>query len=386
MKKNILGLSLFLVSAFAFAQSGLDSIIVEKYYVANTADVAAANTDAVGAGYATGALPVGSVTYRIYADLLLGYNLQAIYGVTGHELKVTTTTSFYNNSAGSTTASSSRNSVKNTTGNVLGLDSYLAMGAAASNAYGILKSDDDVTLGGANLITSVSGNVLQNNATLAGIPLTTQDGYYYSGTPTGLVAPSAASFTPGLDVTMFNDGSTIGNSFITSNGSVYVAGGVTGPVPATNRVLIGQFTTNGDFCYELNLQIGTPTPGVFQNFVALAPTGSEIQNATLKGCILSQSTGVSVMDNKNSAVSSFTFYPNPATDMLNIEINAASKESVANYYSIYNVAGVEMLHKNLGVVSKNQIENIDISSLSKGLYFIKLSVDGSVSTKKLIKN
>ncbi len=281
-KKLVFGLGLALLGGLAHAQNGLENVIVEKYYISNAADATAANADLTGAGYATGKLPAGSVTYRVYADLLTGYNLQAIYGVAApsHALKVTTTTAFYNNSAGATTANFSRNGVKNTTGSTLGLDSYFALGAAASNAYGILKSEDDVTLGGANLITSVVGNVLQNNAALAGLALTSQDGYYYSGAPTGLAAPSAASFTPGLDASMFNDGSTPGNTFNTTNGSIYVAGGVAGPVASTNKILIGQFTTDGVFEFELNLQVGTPTGGT-QNFVAKNPSGSEISIPSL---------------------------------------------------------------------------------------------------------
>ena len=80
MKKIILGASLLILGGIAHAQNGLENIIVEKYYVANAADAAAADVDATNAGYATGALPVGSVTYRVYADLLPGYKVQALYG------------------------------------------------------------------------------------------------------------------------------------------------------------------------------------------------------------------------------------------------------------------------------------------------------------------
>ena len=283
MKKIIIGVGLLILGGIAHAQNGLENIIVEKYYVANAADAAAADADATGAGYATGALPVGSVTYRVYADLLPGYKVQALYGTNApsHALKVTTTTSFYNNSAGGNNPTWNRNAIKNTTGSVLGLDSWFSVGSAATNAYGVLKSEDDVTNGGANLVTTVSGNVLQNNAAAAGIPLTTQDGYYYSGAPSGLAAPQSVTFV-GLttELNVFTDGSTVGNSFITTNGSIASLNGSTGPIAATNRVLIGQFTTNGVFGFELNLQLGTPTGGT-QNFVAKNPIGAEISIPSL---------------------------------------------------------------------------------------------------------
>ena len=79
MKKLIFSLSLSLLSLFTHAQNGLEQVIVEKYYISNAADEAAADVDATDMGYPIGALPVGSVTYRIYADLLPDYKLQAVY-------------------------------------------------------------------------------------------------------------------------------------------------------------------------------------------------------------------------------------------------------------------------------------------------------------------
>ena len=86
MKKIILGLSLILLTELVHA-AGLENIIVEKYYVSNAAD----------AGGSMGTLPVGSVTYRIFADLLPGFKFQALYGIPTHELRFETTTSFFNN-------------------------------------------------------------------------------------------------------------------------------------------------------------------------------------------------------------------------------------------------------------------------------------------------
>ena len=61
MKKILIMLMLVAIGSFSFAQ-GLDNIIVEKYYVSNAND----------ASGSAGALPVGSVTYRFFADLATG--------------------------------------------------------------------------------------------------------------------------------------------------------------------------------------------------------------------------------------------------------------------------------------------------------------------------
>ena len=88
MKKSriIFGLGLALISGFAQAQNGLENIIVEKYYIANTADVNSSG----------GKLLPNSVTYRVYVDMAPNYKLQAVYGDVNHALKFTTSTSFFN--------------------------------------------------------------------------------------------------------------------------------------------------------------------------------------------------------------------------------------------------------------------------------------------------
>ena len=77
---------------------------------------------------------------------------------------------------------------------------------------------------GAQLITTVAGNVLQNNDVIAGIPLISRDGYFYSGAPGGLAAPQAVTYV-GLstELNVFIDVSAGGNngkSFVTNNGAV----------------------------------------------------------------------------------------------------------------------------------------------------------------------
>ncbi len=265
MKRIISGLIFFLVSIFANAQNGLEGIIVEKYYVSNSADSAGS----------IGLLPAGSVTYRIYVDMLPGYKFQAAYGVNGHPLVLNTTTAFFNNEdRGAITPTYSKVQAR---GNSVMLDSWLSVGAACSGNFGILKSEDDVALGGATVINSNVPPILQNNDASAGIPLTTQDGIYLGTT-------QAVTFVgiPAADLDVFDAVSNVGNSFTTSNGSWASLNGSTGPVASTNKVLIAQRTTKGVFHFELNIQIGTPTGGV-ENYVASNPTGTEITLPSLTG-------------------------------------------------------------------------------------------------------
>lgn len=245
-KKILMSLSLALLGGgFAQAQNGLEGIVVEKYYIADAADAAAS----------VGTLPVGSVTYRVYADMLPGYKFQALYGNADHPLKISTSTSFFNNEdRGATTANAIASAqLKN---NTVALDSWFTVGASATGQFGVLKTDDN---GAANLLTLSS--ILNNTNALIGTGLKTQDGNMAG-------SPEAVTFV-GFDPTggLFDATSQSGNSLIITDGAISALNGATGPT-AANRILLGQFTTDGVFRFEFNIQIGTPTAGVSQKFVA----------------------------------------------------------------------------------------------------------------------
>lgn len=322
MKKLILGLTILLFAGAANAQNGLENITVEKYYVSNAND----------ASFSSGTLPAGSVTWRIYADMLPGYKFQAAYGVPTHTMKITTTTSFFNNTDYGSTAPtfSKTNAAKNS----VMLDSWFSVGAACASNFGILKTEDD---GVANVVNNTpaapGGKILQNNDVSAGIPLTTQDGLIAG-------APEAVTFVGlGTLTDQFNDGSVTGNSFITSNGSWASLNGSTGPVPATNKVLIAQITTDGVLHFELNIQIGTPSGGV-QNYVSSSPVGAEITIPSLTGNFNVPNTlpTVSITSPANNAT--FVF---PAS--VTINANAADADGT--------VSNVEFLVDNVVVGSDN---------------------------------
>jgi hypothetical protein len=271
MKKLILGASLLFLAGFARSQNGLENIVVEKYYV----------SDAIDAASATNPVPLGSITYRIYADMLPGYKLQAAYGVPAHALKLTTSTTFWNNDAATAiTPGTSKTNLKN---NTTMLDSWLSVGGAtsavgASGWFGILKSDDN---GVATVVNAETPKVVQNNDASAGIAVKTQDGIISTTAANPVQAVTLVGIGPEGDV--FLDGTANGPSFVTNNGSWASLSGSVGP-DGNNRVLIAQITTDGVFHYELNVQIGTPTGGT-QNFVANTPTGAEISIASLSGTL-----------------------------------------------------------------------------------------------------
>jgi hypothetical protein len=272
---------------------------------------------------------------------------------------------FNNEDRGATTPSYTKTQAA---GNTVMLDSWFSVGAACSNQVGIPKSEDN----GVSTVVNADG-ILQSTNSAAGIPLTTQDGLI-AGTP---VSVTFVGLSTELDV--FDALSGTGSSFTTSNGSIAALGGSMGPIPATNEVLVGQFTTDGTFTFALNVQIGTPTGGV-ENYVALSPTGNEIMLSCLT---YDSSVSTDLPETKPSAPTALV-YPNPATDVLNIEINSDSK-TTNNSYRIMNVIGEVILEKTIGDISGKYSETIDLSTLPTGIYFAEFRVNNTTSTKNIIK-
>lgn len=362
LKKILFGLSLVVAGNTLKAQNGLENVIVETYYVAD------ANDTAFSGANADGFLPIGSVTYRIFVDMLPGYKFEALYGVSGHDLTISSSQPFFNNEdRGSTTpnwtkAQGSHNTVM--------LDSWFSVGAACNGQIGVLKADDN---GVANAVNT--DGILQNTVGV-GIPLTSQDGMV-AGTPQAVtfVGLSAA------DLDVFDGFSLVGNSFSTSNGSIASLNGSYGADSLINRVLVGQFTTNGDFCFSLNVQIGTPGGG-YEQYVDVAPVGAEIQPQPnfLHFC----SNQVGVKTEKSPAVSSIEIYPNPASNTVTLDLNSSEKVN-SNSYRIFDMIGNVLVDKTIGAISGRYTEKVDVSEFSKGIYFIEIMQDGVKSTKKLIK-
>jgi len=358
-----IGIILFLLSATSNAQNGLESIVVEKYYISDAADSIAA--DGISAN--PGTLPVGSTTYRIYVDMLPGYKFQAAYGVPDHEMRIETSTLFYNNEdRGATTPTYSKTNAKN---NTVMLDSWLTVGAGCAGNFGVLKTADD----GVATVVNADG-VLQNADADAGIPLTVEDGLL-AGAPEPVT-------TVGIDVeiAMFdaqNDG-TNGPLFSTWNGSLACLNGAVGPDSTTNQVLIAQITTNGLFCFELNIQIGTPN-GDVENYVAQNPVGNEIVIPSLVYCSI---VGIK---NPQSKVSTnlLHVYPNPAEDALNVMVDGINGTAA---YKIYDITGRIAASGEMVILSANHSGRIDITSLEHGIYFIEINSAAFSATQKFSKN
>lgn len=152
------------------------------------------------------AQPTGTITYRVYAEMQDADDfVSAIAALEGcHPLNISTTTDFYNSPIGGALGNNLNTALCGSFPEG-GFDSFITIGQASTGDAGV-----------------------------------TQAAF------TNPVAPLAPSF-----------GDADGTSFEISDGTIYTLNGSSNglPVGPDNRVFLGQFTTDGDFSFDINLQV-----------------------------------------------------------------------------------------------------------------------------------
>jgi len=334
---------------------GLESIIVETYYVSDLADSLDADEN-----FAIYPLKQGSVTYRVYVDMLPGYEFIQMFGSSTHPLEINSSTSFFNDPNYGFSVYNGL-SVNNTRKNTALIDSYLTVGGVANGLMGVLKEEDtDGTIGNQQ-------GILANANPAAGLPINGDGGSdgLMPGTP---ILPNTLGLSGALDV--FDQ--SVGGSFLTTNGTIAALGGAMG-VTASNHVLIGQFTTDGTLNFKLNIQILSPE-GNDEIYVAENPLGSEQTHPSL---IFESSPIVSVPSLLKES-QSWNIFPNPCEEGFIIKGDIKSGDG----YAVLNQLGQQL---ESGLL-QGGIEQVDMSAYASGVYSLRIhSKSGSIATQQLIK-
>jgi len=363
MKNIKITIGAFLAVCFnynSFAQQGLEGIVVEKYYVSDMAD----SMNAVDQ-LAAYPLRTGSVTYRIYANLLPGYKVIQMFGLPGHELKFNTTTAFFNDPNYGVSVYQGT-SLNNTKKNTTLIDSYLTIGGVCSGQVGVLKSEDtDGTIGN-------NQGILTNFVAAMGAPIMGANGVdgLMPGTP---IVPNVLGVTNELDVI----DQVVGGSIVISDGAIAALGGVEGVTPS-NHVLLGQFTTDGDFSFELNLQIATPIAGGSETYVANFPGTGEFTDSTL---IYNSNPSAGVDDNSiPDPMNNLVVFPNPTADLL--QLNWLTQEQMETFQlEVLDLEGKTLM----AVPFMTNSQKLDIQTLPAGVYILKVKGTKSQATQRIIK-
>ena len=94
-------------------------------------------------------------------------------------------------------------------------------------------------------------------------------------------------------------------------------------------------------------------------------------------------TDIKTVDRSTMPVSYFTIYPNPVHGMLNVKINAVTAERTA--VEIFDMAGRSMVTQPVTLAAGEQSLQVNMGSLQKGSYIIKLKLGGKISTQMVNK-
>jgi hypothetical protein len=81
-----------------------------------------------------------------------------------------------------------------------------------------------------------------------------------------------------------------------------------------------------------------------------------------------QQSGVGI---KQLDGASITLYPNPASDILQIDMKGLSNESL--HLSLINAIGQSVVEKDIQIENANTLYSIDISTIPSGMYICKIS-------------
>jgi hypothetical protein len=197
-------------------------------------------------------------------------------------------------------------------------------------------------------------------------------------------------FVPNQDATKPSTGNTITPQVVSL---ATIAGNIDAYESQLVQINGVSFTAaDGTAVFALN----TPTPindGVAMNFTPIFPTtevdyiGSVIPTGSRNILVLvSETTGnvarvvarslaeLTLSRNSFDAISGLKIYPNPAKNLLNITSDSFETKTVA----IYNVLGAQVLAANITNAP------INVASLSKGVYVVKVTEEGKTATRKLV--
>ena len=296
---------------------------------------------------------------------------------------------------------------------------------------------------------AIVAGLMTNADPLAGIPLTNADGMdTMVVVPESWADYGIKDLISGNDSTIF--GSIVsGSQFISYNAGLFNSG-VAGVFPENNQVLVAQLTTMGDITFELNLEVEefdglnsevvkyVANDSVLLSDEILSPflkypftcgctdtdylefnanyacgISDSCRTLIVLGCTdtlacnfnpsanlnihtlccyvgLCADRDISLVcpDLKiNTHVIEVDVFPNPAGNTVNFFIKNTNQTPIHNtVYSLFNSVGELMLEKNVGVISSDRIETIDVSNYSSGLYFVRIASGDNYSTAYFIKN
>jgi hypothetical protein len=194
---------------------------------------------------------------------------------------------------------------------------------------------------------------------------------------------SATTKSLTLSTTMAAVGTVTGGTTYSSCNQTFSIPAVVGATTYTWTVPAGASIVSGQGTTSVVVNYGSLTGS--QTIKVLA-SNSCVSSALKSVTLTSGACPIAKQSEFNNAlVTEAKLYPNPATNVFNVELNAANDAQME--MAVYSMNGSLVNSKNIQVTEGNNTITEDISSLSTGIYFVKFTNTSSNETiiKKLIK-
>ena len=143
---------------------------------------------------------------------------------------------------------------------------------------------------------------------------------------------------------------------------------------------------SGGISYNWSPVVGLNNPAIATPIANPTTTTAYVVTVTdVNGCSATANITVSVQ--VCAGISSILesndilVFPNPANDFLNIQINTKVKQLDVE---ILNIQGQIVYYDKTGIVSGNYVKQIDVSSLAKGIYYLKVTEERFGAVSKII--
>ncbi len=231
------------------------------------------------------------------------------------------------------------------------------------DATGVLNG---LAIAESEAISGLKGQLTSFSSVLQLVPLTSVGVVNNPATP---IVPAVLTFA---DITANPAGYR--ESELVNLGNVTFSNLIGTPFAVNTNYTIGQGADTTVFRTLFNQvgevdYIGTTVPTTADVIAIVTRNGATKQVVVRK---LADMTNLS--RNSFDAISGLNIYPNPAKNFLNITSSSLEAKTVA----IYNVLGAQVLTANVTNAP------INIASLSKGVYVVKVTEEGKTATRKLV--
>jgi hypothetical protein len=444
-KKYLSCLFFFLLSSMLHSQ--IEKVIVETYYISNQFDSTDTDGGKLDSGSVTYRVYVdlkpGNRLLRIYGDqyhtLKFSSTMPFFNNVDGESFGKDLKRNFYDD-----------NTFSLDTWLTLGQTSRPLAGKTNFGILKNQDTDGSIIGGSNNDggSAAIVGGLLTNSVAAMGLPLTVADGMDTMATvPTGWFSNGIKDVITGADTTMF--GSLKVKSSFESNNAFLSNFGLRGVIADSNQILIAQLTTKGELAFEINLEVleGNDTVRYVANDDTIVVNKKEKKNSFLKypfpppvcGCkdpnfveynpnFECESNAVSCLNRiiygcmdvmacnydpkANFSVRSLccypgscggreisvvcpsvlensfdvNIYPNPALSSIFLTVTSGVDQEIS--YAIFNYFGTQVLGNSVAVNENGRLIDyeIDLSSLTNGLYLIRVKVGNEFVSKQFFKN